>query len=280
MLHIIKLGFGNFQCILRIDENTLNGAKWNVLSHSNIQYELHIALKGSCKIDVEREILSLSEGESLLIPPGQYHSTREAGDDYEHFVLSFLLSGPNGERVAIPLILPQNTIIKLSDFDLEICRKIIAEYKEKKPFWQKTINSMYSLLMTNIFRKIIYFKPSDIEDAINNTDRRFEIIDDFFENDLSHNPTEEKLAEKTNLSKRQLNRILKAYYGMSFREKLYQSRIERAEYLLRTTNTKISKICELSGYSSETSFFKLFKQKYGVTPGLYRKTYKKKGIKK
>jgi transcriptional regulator GlxA family with amidase domain len=78
-----------------------------------------------------------------------------------------------------------------------------------------------------------------------------------------------------NLSKRQLNRVLKKHYGMCFREKLCRARMDRAGWLLNTTEMSVSKICEEVGYLSETSFYKAFKRHYKMSPSKYREYMKK-----
>ena len=107
-----------------------------------------------------------------------------------------------------------------------------------------------------------------------NISRHSEFYDDFFEINLAKNPTCEQLAKFAHLSVRQLNRVLNRYYGLSFKKKLHQARMVKAELLLRTTDYTISEICELVGYNSATSFLKVFKQQYNETPARYRKKFR------
>jgi transcriptional regulator GlxA family with amidase domain len=62
---------------------------------------------------------------------------------------------------------------------------------------------------------------------------------------------------------------------MNFSEKKHRARMDRAAWLLRTTDYSISKICEEVGYISENSFFKAFKKLYSTTPAKYRKDLRK-----
>ena len=50
-----------------------------------------------------------------------------------------------------------------------------------------------------------------------------------------------------------------------------RERLERAERFLRSTDHTISEIAELSGFSSQGTFFRLFKKKYGRSPRDYQK---------
>ncbi|MNO02855.1 DNA-binding transcriptional regulator AraC [compost metagenome] len=46
--------------------------------------------------------------------------------------------------------------------------------------------------------------------------------------------------------------------------------MERAKYLLASTELKIYDVARLSGYQSPKHFMLVFKQQCGVTPGAYR----------
>ncbi|MDF2669447.1 MAG: hypothetical protein K0R67_1753 [Paenibacillus sp.] len=73
-------------------------------------------------------------------------------------------------------------------------------------------------------------------------------------------------------------RMTPAYVGRMFKmcelisvaEYMNEFRLERAREYLETKNFTIKEIMELVGYMNESTFFKLFKKKYGVTPKEYR----------
>jgi len=106
------------------------------------------------------------------------------------------------------------------------------------------------------------------------TDRRFAVIDNFFEHLHREIQTEEELASRLNLSRRQLNRVLKTHYGMCFRDMVRHTRMDRAAWLLATTNLPVGEIAGECDYLSETSFFKAFKAHYGISPMKYRQSSK------
>ncbi|QJD86953.1 helix-turn-helix domain-containing protein [Cohnella herbarum] len=73
-------------------------------------------------------------------------------------------------------------------------------------------------------------------------------------------------------------RMTPAYVGRMFKqseivsvgEYINEVRLSRALEYLETKNFSIKEIMELVGYLNESTFFKLFKKKYGVTPKEYR----------
>lgn len=266
----LKILLGEHQCTVYAGpEYPHKTIHWDVKRHCNAQYELHIALKGNCTINVEEENFSLDAGEALLIAPGQYHCPKETSNDYECFIFSFVIKT---ESIAKDFYKSnaRPSKICLSEFELTLCNELLKNSFTDNRFHRQCISSMYSLLISYTFKHLglIIDYPKA---TVTNSDRRLDYIDDFFEQNLAENSTEEALAKRLNLSTRQLNRVLHTYYGMSFRQKLCNARMNSAGWLLCTTNMTVSEICRTVGYSSETSFFKTFRSYYNMTPLQYRK---------
>ncbi|MDA3956833.1 AraC family transcriptional regulator [Oceanispirochaeta sp.] len=85
------------------------------------------------------------------------------------------------------------------------------------------------------------------------------------------NLSAESIADYFGLTTAYLNRLFKSHTAYSIAGYINFFRLERAELLLRDKNNTVAEICELSGFSNQGSFFRLFKKKYGRTPGDYQK---------
>lgn len=68
-----------------------------------------------------------------------------------------------------------------------------------------------------------------------------------------------------------LSRIIKRKTGKNYTDLLQEKRLTRASYLLETTGLPITDICADVGYNNFSYFYKLFRNKYGMTPKEYRK---------
>lgn len=66
------------------------------------------------------------------------------------------------------------------------------------------------------------------------------------------------------------NRLFKNRFQMTYSEYVQQVRLQNAEMALTKTTLPIRVIAEQCGYSNKTHFYKLFKQRYGCTPTVYR----------
>ena len=57
---------------------------------------------------------------------------------------------------------------------------------------------------------------------------------------------------------------------MSYSAYVQHIRLEHAEKLLLSTDKSITEIAEMIGYHNKGFFYRIFKEKYGVTPKEYR----------
>ena len=78
------------------------------------------------------------------------------------------------------------------------------------------------------------------------------------------------IADELFISKRQLSRIIKKQYGVSFSERKMQLRIENAKLLLKNTDLSIEKIAERCSFYDSGTFIKKFTACTGMSPKKYR----------
>jgi len=87
----------------------------------------------------------------------------------------------------------------------------------------------------------------------------------------------DELAQSYNLSKSYMHKIFKEVFGRNIYESIKSIRLQKASSLLLTNKySTITEIAALCGYSSQTSFIRVFKERFLVTPTGWRKGgYKK-----
>jgi len=85
----------------------------------------------------------------------------------------------------------------------------------------------------------------------------------------------EELCELTGLTPQHLCRITRRCTGMSPTEYIIKKRIDTAKELLKSTDHTISDIAKGCGFENNNYFWKTFKAAESLTPGEYRKRYKR-----
>jgi two-component system response regulator YesN len=78
------------------------------------------------------------------------------------------------------------------------------------------------------------------------------------------------LAEYVNLNPAYLSQLFKQETKINLSDFITETRMERAKYLLASTDLKIYDVARLAGYQSPKHFMLVFKQLAGVTPSAYR----------
>ncbi|MDF2922256.1 MAG: hypothetical protein K0R57_1170 [Paenibacillaceae bacterium] len=101
-------------------------------------------------------------------------------------------------------------------------------------------------------------------DALVDSIRRY--IEDQFPAELSL----KGIAAEFKLSQGYLGTIFKESAGMSVLDYINQFRLDKSAELLLRTELSIGEIMERTGFYNESSFYKLFKRRFGATPKAYR----------
>lgn len=100
--------------------------------------------------------------------------------------------------------------------------------------------------------------------------RRLNIVKNYIDNHLHENVTLNQLSEVATLSSYHLQRSFKELYSLSPHNYLIKKRLEKAQFLIKDSNKSIRSICSETGFQNQSSFGRLFKKKFGLTPLNYR----------
>lgn len=82
------------------------------------------------------------------------------------------------------------------------------------------------------------------------------------------------MAEHFNFNPTYFSVRFKVLADCQFSEKLLEIKLEKARWLLVTTNLTVQNIVEMIGFKEKSYFYRVFKKQYKMTPLQYRKHYK------
>ncbi|MBF7052941.1 helix-turn-helix domain-containing protein [Halomonas sp. KAO] len=88
---------------------------------------------------------------------------------------------------------------------------------------------------------------------------------------LDEGPGLHELAQQVGTNAKQLNLSFRACVGMTVYEYLREERMKEARKLLVYTDTSVSEIAEVVGFSSVSTFSTAFKERFGTSPSRFRK---------
>lgn len=238
--------------------------------HSHSVYEFYVQLKGSYVLNADSGSYSMGVGTAFLVPPGVYHMTQSASEDLCRVSISFKIEGERASEVKKKLHSGVYSF-EIDEVLLNLCKKVFLEEREA-PFFKEKVNSITTILLIELLRDIGVGElgnKKNKEETLE--DFRTQTIDAFFDAHLLDDVTSDMLAEKLFISNRQLNRIMKKIYGLTFNQKLIAGRMDQAAWLLRTSDIPATKIAQAVGYESKSYFYRAFRAQYGLSPYEYRK---------
>lgn len=259
------------------------------IPHTHNFIELEIIISGHADHIVDGRTYQISKGDVLVILPSFVHELQNV-HELEHYNFKFDLE---------KLILLEKDIEKLSGFQSlfilqpaqkyqhdysshmtlndeqlyyvkMLCELIDVEWKAKKDGYKWVIISYFLSLITYLSRN---FTPSvtgsspKIEEIVTTTT--------FIHENLTEKINLSMLASMACLSERQYTRVFKEFYGVAPIEYVINCRLTLACRLIKNTQKPISEICIACGFGDKVSFSRLFKKRYSITPGEYRKKVQK-----
>lgn len=189
--------------------------------HSENSYEIHFILDGAGTLLTENGEYKMRRGNFFVTGPGINHS--QTGDKNNPIKDIYIyIQKRNSQR--------QNSFAKLfldthfyyhQQFETECAAEILSEINSKKPGWESAAAGLMINLLTRITRLYTpegYTVPVKDE---NLNDMRFLIIENMFL--YNKDFTLKDLSRKLGVCERQTQRLLKKYYGKTFREKVKES---------------------------------------------------------
>lgn len=126
--------------------------------------------------------------------------------------------------------------------------------------------SIYDEEIFNKADKLHFLNPNTKLEIL----RRLNLAKEYLYSNYNQNISLEDLAEHSCLSVNHLLRTFKQAFNLTPHQFLIQLRLRRAQLLLKSTSYPINEVVNLIGFECPSSFIRLFKTHYKITPLKYR----------
>lgn len=203
------------------DITDIGGGKldWDIQrhAHSKNSYELHFIVSGKGELITDTDRYELTAGDFFVTGPNIYHAQNSDKNNPVHDIFIMLQAVNSDKANAISSAFLATHFYYSKRFDLMTAKQIAGEFKSKKIDYKSAIGGLAMKLLTDITRLLLPNTFSETISDENLNDRRFIIIEQEFL--FNRNPTLTELSNKLGICERQTQRLLKKYYGKSFREK-------------------------------------------------------------
>lgn len=255
--------------------------------HTSDYFEIYYAPYGKCPVFFQKEKIDLCNGQILIAAPNIVHASPCYADDA--ILYYFMVRASTFESVFWNQ-LPKNSLLasffhrSLSAsettawlfFDTEkdeqllsLTHQMNAEFEEAGNYSAQMLNA----LMTQFFIRIL--KKYEKSARLPRTDdfywrQEYSAILIYIQQNYAKAGIRD-VAETFHYSTRQISRVVKDCFNLSYAQLILKLRMERASELLRQGDVSVSEISEMIGYADTSSFCRAFLLYYGVSPGKMKK---------
>lgn len=155
-----------------------------------------------------------------------------------------------------------------------ILEKIIVEIYSENIMNKVSIKLLVALLLVELVRK-----PEDIEIYSVDNFEKILILSVFkYIEDNYISGTLSEISKQLNQPDYKLSKLIKKHTKFTFKELVQDRKLNKAIELLSFESLSVVEVIEIIGYENPTYFYKIFKEKYGVTPNEYRKSLIKQTV--
>jgi len=243
-------------------------------SHAKNGYEIHYIAGGKGVLETEKDRYDIKKDSLYVTGSNVLHKQLSSKDAPVFEISVYLKILGNTDDAAIRFFASKFFWIgKCSPQLRRIFNQLVSE-NSKTGLWRESILSALTLQMITEMTRLYYPDNASSllppEDCDLNENRSW-ILDTLLLEDCS-DVTLNDFARGMGVSPRQAERIIKDYYGSSFRKLRYESKMAMAASLLESENITINECAAKCGYTSLSSFAAAFRRKFNISPNEYKKS--------
>ncbi len=257
----LRIGKSSYK-ILNISSGTFT-ADINGHSHGAQSYEIHFCFGGKGKLITDSNSYSLVKNSLYITGPHIWHRQTIDGKDPLSEICLYIQKTSTGTDILSSTFNATHFWIGQANDAIRALFDNLNEIAYQNSLYAKEKQIHISeLIITEL--SFLYSSDLIMSDADTPDDKKFVIIENAFIFEYMK-ITLPELADRLGMSVRQTQRILKQYYGVTFREKQISARLEAASIELQKGKS-VSEVSFEVGYADTPSFIRAFKKMYGKTP--------------
>ncbi len=243
--------------------------------HWHNDLELILVLEGQVNFHVENNTYSLRENDVLLINSKTLHASEYKTSN----MILALQIDPEYFEQYYPNF--SNTIFDCKSFmydeehqaDFDMIRKLLAEImvvvNKKETSYALKILQLITEFIQYIVKEFKIETVEDINKRIKNNKKLMDIIK-YIEENYTENITLKDVAKREFMGVTYLSTYFKTNMGISFIKYLTVIRLKKSIDDLIYTDMNINEIALHHGFPNTKSYYKIFKETYGMTPTQFR----------
>ena len=248
----------------------------NYFSHFHNEIELLYVTEGMVNLHTNSRSYTVNKGETAVIMPGEIHSYTSEGHNRCYVIKFYPVTAVNGAdfshlRFIEHVITPKHSFYNRAT---ELITNVAREYTQKNCGYELSINCDLSGIILLFFRNIPFA-------SVNSEDNKKQSkqlsllykVDSYVNRNYSSRITLDDIASHSGYSTYYFSHFFKEATGQNFSDYLILFRLERAMYMINTSQKSLTDIAFDCGFNSIRSFNRAFQNYLKTTPSEYRKSH-------
>lgn len=247
--------------------------------HWHHEYEIVCVLKGAISMRVQSRQYELHAGDMILINPNVIHAISNVqGENGEENLCALVQMAPSLLEVrqdsGASIVFDYNSTCGAeppcgrAHLNRRVARIVYYALSENEHDLFRLMAET-NLLIADLFDYVPYDEVYEGSGG-NNTQQLTEDIIRYAEEHLEDLDLAETICSEFAMSRKSLDRNLRSACNISSKELITSLRVSRAKELLKSTAKSGDYIMDVCGFGSQKSFYRIFRQEIGMTPGEYR----------
>lgn len=258
----------------------------NYSPHWHTAVEIIMPVENYYTVIIGKTSYLLQEGDILVIPPGELHELIAPKDGvrrillFDYSLISSLKWITNIFTVLNqPRLITQRNAPETYDELAKLYDEITYEYTSSNTLKEAAIYSLIIKMFVILGRKYMnteYIFPDVKLNKQKEYIEKFNLIFEYINDNYMEEISLDTIADVAGFSKFHFSRLFKQFTDMSFYDYLNQRRVKEAEKLLLNPSLSITEVAMRSGFSSISTFNRVFKNFKECTPTEFKNLYQKR----
>lgn len=229
--------------------------------HSHEYYEIEFIISGTGTYTVDGKTYDVKPGMLFFMTPANFHTLDVCDCIMYNIMFSENMCDLKYLSSTVSADFP--VALQLDEIDLQFFEAVANELSKEE------CDANYAFfLISTIIGKLCRFAKCDEKRALSPVAMAELYILNNFRNNISLN----EVAEYVGFSPAYFSAVFGKETGKNFKEYTNELKYDYAKKLLEFTTLTGVEVCMESGFDEYTNFIRRFKQRFGMSPGQYRKS--------
>lgn len=263
--------------------------------HSHDYIQMWYVLSGRCKNHYNGKDFTMNKGDLFILPPNTYHYiTCDSSPNNElitcefseEFINENIVNPDKGTLFNMtflePILIDYNLIEPSISFSGQaaqniesLLKELLYEYEKQDAFFSTLIKANILKLLALIAREYEKNLTQERNELFNKYRTAINAALEYMHDHFTEKIYLEDVCRIALMSPSSFSYIFKQITGHTFTEYLIYLRVLKSRTLLEITDTAISDISLSCGFNNAEYFHRAFKKSIGISPGEYRRLYRK-----